>query len=230
MTHNQNLQNYLSSLQSDSMYSGMDGDEGEITIGYDGNSMGGGVQATSQPYILSITNSSSVSTVTAIVFGYVDYSAASNYGSPAAVTITNSQGGTYARLLVQSNTKPFNIAKFKFISTNTTQLTQTITVFHVNANGDLFSSPMTLAAENSMFRQDTTILDVTRNVLIDANTYLSIPILASATLTIVMYPTEISSISAPIMGGSITKGYAAPSALSASGTNVVIKTTAPVRR
>ena len=234
MNHNQELQNYLRSLESDTRFSGMN-DEGEISIGYDGandfsRADGGyGMVATSQPYVLSIANSSSAVTQTAILFGYTDYSVATNYGSQNAITITNTQGGTYARLLVQSQAQPFNISKWKFISTNSTQLNQTVTISHVNADGSTYSVPLTLAVEQSMFSQNTTVLDVERNLFIDANTYLSIPILASATLQVVMYPTEIANVGRPIIGGSIVRGFQAPSVLSNSGNNVVIKTTAPVR-
>ena len=73
MNHNQELQNYLRSLESDTRFSGMN-DEGEISIGYDGANDfsradgGSGMVATSQPYVLSIANSSSSVSQTAILF------------------------------------------------------------------------------------------------------------------------------------------------------------------
>ena len=65
--------------------------------------------AVSDPYVIQYDNTIGTD-VTAILFGYNDYFGVTNYGNPSpAVAITNLQGGTYGRLIAQSNNKFFKI-------------------------------------------------------------------------------------------------------------------------
>ena len=88
------------------------------------NAGGNQAQETSDPYILQYVNTTTAD-VTAILFGANDYAQSTNYGNPTAVVITSLQGGTYGRLIAQSNNKFFKIGKWRFQSATTAQLQQT---------------------------------------------------------------------------------------------------------
>jgi hypothetical protein len=158
------IHNYISGTERMSGYDSYDSGEGDMAYfddseGFDGDTqdysgdMGmsyanGGSQnvGISDPYVISYQNTTTTN-VTAILFGYNDYFGATNYGNPAAVVITNLQGGTYGRLIAQSNNKFFKIGKWRFQSTVPSQLQQTLTINHVDANGKQYSTPLNLSSK-----------------------------------------------------------------------------------
>ena len=88
----------------------MDGDLDEMSF-----ASGSPMRAThvSDPYVIQYENTTA-GTLTAVLYGYNDYFGASNYGNPTGIVITNLQGGTYGRLIAQSNNKFFKIGKWRF--------------------------------------------------------------------------------------------------------------------
>ena len=93
--------------------------------------------AVSDPYVIQYVNTTA-GNLTAVLFGYNDNFGAANFGNPAGITITNLQGGTYGRLIAQSNNKFFKIGKWRFQSASAAQLQQTLQLTHVDANGNMF--------------------------------------------------------------------------------------------
>ncbi|MDO6749823.1 hypothetical protein, partial [Gilvimarinus sp. 1_MG-2023] len=82
--------------------------------------------------------------------------------NPVNIVISNLQGGTYGRLIDQSNNKFFKIGKWRFQSTNASQLSQTLTINHVDANGKQYSTPFNLSIARDAYQQQSDILDVTK--------------------------------------------------------------------
>lgn len=245
------IHNYISGTERMSGYDSYDSAEGDMSYfddseGFDGDSFAaadgdysgdagmsyatGGSQnvGISDPYVISYQNTTT-SNVTAILFGYNDYFGATNYGNPTAVVITNLQGGTYGRLIAQSNNKFFKIGKWRFQSTVPSQLQQTLTIYHVDANGKQYSTPLNLSIMRDAYQQQSDILDVTKPVTVDGNTYVTFTLIASTTLTISMFPVAVLSGKAKLNGGAYDNTARAPRLSGKNVAPVIIQTTQSVK-
>ena len=184
--------------------------------------------AVSDPYVIQYNNSTT-NDVTAYLFGYNDYFGATNYGNPAAVTITNLQGGTYGRLIAQSQNKPFKIGKWRFQSATASQLQQTLSINHVDANGKQYSVPLNLSIMRDAYQQQSDIIDVTKPVTVDGDTYISFTLKASTTFVISMFPVAILSGKAKLNGGAYDNTARAPRLSGKNVAPVIIQTSAAVQ-
>jgi hypothetical protein len=185
--------------------------------------------AVSDPYVIQYQNTDTTNDVTAYLFGYNDFAIATNYGNPTAVVITNLQGGTYGRLITQSNNKPFKIGKWRFQSANTSQLQQTLSVNHVDANGKQYSVPLNLSIMRDAYQQQSDIIDVTKPVSVDGDTFVSFTLKAGATFVISMFPIAILSGKAKLNGGSFDNSARAPRLSGKNVAPVIIQTSQDVR-
>lgn len=224
--------------------SGFDDYEGDMNYfddgdydGFDGDSWnyaGGSPQATSvsDPYVIQYQNTTTTAT-TAYIFGYNDYfgsgTANGGFGNPVSVVITNLQGGTYGRLIAQSNNKNFKIGKWRFQSTTSAQLQVTMNINHVDANGKTMTTPLNLSIMRDAYQQQSDIIDVTKVVTIDANTFVTFTLQGSATLVISMFPVAILSGKAELNGGAYLNNARAPRLSGKNVAPVIIQTTQDVR-
>jgi len=242
------IHNYISGTERMSGYDSYDSAEGDMSYfddseGFDGDSSADGYSGDdamsyatggsqnvgiSDPYVISYQNTTS-SNVTAILFGYNDYFGSTNYGNPTAVVITNLQGGTYGRLIAQSNNKFFKIGKWRFQSTVPSQLQQTLTINHVDANGKQYSTPLNLSIMRDAYQQQSDILDVTKPVTVDGNTYVTFTLIGSTTLTISMFPVAVLSGKAKLNGGAYDNTARAPRLSGKNVAPVIIQTTQSVK-
>ena len=194
----------------------------------------------SDPYVIQYQNTTA-SDVTAILFGYNDYfnaaapagfNGVTNYGNPAAVIITNLMTGTtagYTRLIAQSNNKNFKIGKWRFQSTTASQLQITMQVTYVDANGNSTIKPMNLSIMKDSYQQQSDQIDITKTVTVDANTYISFTLKASATLVITMFPVAIISGKARLNGGQGIANLKAPRLSALNTAPVIIQTNQDVK-
>ena len=188
----------------------------------------GAHSALADPYVIQYVNGGT-SDVTATLFGYNDNFNATNFGNPSIITITNLQGGTYGRMIAQSNNKFFKIGKWRFQSSTSAQLTQTFSLTHVDANGKTYSTPLNLSIEKDAYQFQTDILDVTKVLTIDGNTYLTFTLKASATLVISMWPVAILSGKAKLNGGVNLNTAKAPRLSGKNVSPVIIQTSQDVK-
>jgi hypothetical protein len=210
--------------------SSFDGDDfsyaGDDAMSYASGSANVGV---SDPYVIQYYNSSTA-TLTAILFGYNDYFGVTNYGNPSPqVAITNLQGGTYGRLIAQSNNKFFKIGKWRFQSNTPSQLQQTLTINHVDANGKQYSTPLNLSIMRDAYQQQSDILDVTKPVTVDGNTYITFPIIGATYFVISMFPVAVLSGKAKLNGGAYDNTARAPRLSGKNVAPVIIQTSQSVK-
>jgi len=209
--------------------SSFDGDDFSSAGGDDMSYAGGNRSvAVSDPYVIQYQNTSTTD-VTAILFGYNDYFGATNYGNPTAVILTNLQGGTYGRLISQSNNKFFKIGKWRFQSGTTSQLQQTLTINHVDANGKQYSTPLNLSIMRDAYQQQSDIIDVTKPVTVDGNTYVTFTLKAATTFVISMFPVAVLSGKAKLNGGTYDNTARAPRLSGKNVAPVIIQTTQNVK-
>ncbi len=190
-----------------------------------------GAMPVSDPYILQYQNTTT-NNVTAIIFGYNDYFNQPNFGNSAAVVITNLQTGTiagYGRMISQSNNKNFKIGKWRFQSSTSSQLQITLQLTHVDANGKQMITPLNLSVQRDAYQQQNDILDVTKVLTVDANTYISFTLIASATIVISMYPVDILSGKAKLNGGNTLNKARAPRLSAKNVAPVIIQTSQGVQ-
>lgn len=201
----------------------------------DGMSYAGGApgaqSAVSDPYVIQYNNTDVVPH-TAILFGYNDYFNVANFGNNATVIITNLQTGTiagYGRMIAQSNNKFFVIGKWRFQCTTAAQLQVTLNINHVDANGKTYTTPLNLSIMRDAYQQQSDIIDITKPVTIDGNTFITFNLLAGAILTISMFPTSVISGKAKLNGGTSVNSARAPRLSGKNVAPVIIQTTQDVK-
>jgi hypothetical protein len=212
------------SFFDDSDGSNFDGDDMSFADGASASH----AQVVSDPYVLSYNNTTTAD-VTATLFGFNDNFGQTNFGNPTAVIITNIQGGTYGRLIAQSNNKQFVIGKWRFQCSTSSQLQQTLSINHVDGNGKSYITPLNLSVARDAYQQQADIIDVTKPVTFDGNTFITFTLKASAVLTISMYPVRVISAKAQLNGGHDLHSARAPRLSGKNVAPVIIQTTQDVR-
>jgi len=240
----------LSAINSTEKFSGYDGDEMSYFDDMDNfdddasyfddapndmNNMSyaGGNQSisVSDPYVISYNNSTA-GNLTAILFGYNDYFNVANYGNNVGIVITNVQTGTtagYGRMIAQSNNKFFKIGKWRFQSTSSPQLQVTMNIYHVDANGKQYITPLNLSIMRDAYQQQSDIIDVTKQVTVDGNTYCTFLLYGFATVTISMFPVAVISGKAKLNGGNSLNSARAPRLSGKNVAPVIIQTSQNVK-
>jgi hypothetical protein len=237
--HEQELRGYIDGTERMSGFDSYDSAEGDMDYfdgdsmdNFDGDSMsyatGRASVSVADPYVLNYTNTTS-SDVTAYLFGFNDFIGVANGGNVAAVVVTNLQGGTYGRLLAQSNNKPFKISKWRFKSATASQLEQTLTFTHYDGNGKSYNSPFNLSIERDSYQQLSDQIDATKPLTVDGNTQVSFTLKGSASLTITMFPTSLMSPKAQLNGSQMLHNSRAPRLSGKNVSPVIIQTSQDVK-
>jgi hypothetical protein len=142
------------------------------------------------PYQVTVENTTS-GTLTAVLFGKNEYLLSTNYGSATGIIVTPAQTNvSYLFLLQQSSDQPFETSLIRIQSSNTTQITQILTVTVLDANGQSATLPIITQSYFSSYQQQSGILDVPYSLKIDGNTSVSFPVLATTTVIITFFPAE----------------------------------------
>lgn len=172
--------------------------------------------AASDPYVLTITNSSTSNNLVATLFGgYVnsDTKTVTNFGNSTDLTITPASGASYYALLMQSMSNPFMIYSWRLDADTVSQLSQTLYVNYTNAgNGKLARIPINMNVRRNLYYNSDKGLEFVYPIKVDGNTYFTITILAKSSLTLTMFPQAVAD-QTQALGGNVarlTKEYQIP--------------------
>lgn len=236
---------YLNAIARTENMSGMDGEFAEEggsffegmddSYGADGGeyyaSGASAPVAYSNPYVISVENTGTTS-ATATVFGFNQTLGQTNFGNPTQIVITDLISGTtagYALLMGQSQNKPFKIGKWRFKSSSSTALEQTISIQRTDASGFAQSRPLLLSQMVDAYQYQANILESKSVLTVDGNTFFTILIPASSSITISMYPVAIASVRNEIQTGKLISTSVAPRLSAKNAPITVINTNESVK-
>lgn len=213
------MKNYFSDAQnfandSYSNYDGWDnmGGEGyDYADDYNYASEGIGAEAkASLPFIINIANSTT-DDVSGVVFlgSNSNLFGASNFGNVAAITITMDNGNvTYTEFLESIKSEPFKVGLMYLQSANASQPFKQLVIAYREPNGREVTMPVSPALDPMQQQGGVTI--VRHKFPVNAFTKITTTILASATLTVRLYPSEQLDVSRGLSGRSVGKNYTKP--------------------
>tara|TARA_Y100000114_G_scaffold156344_1_gene183214 strand:- start:2005 stop:2718 length:714 start_codon:yes stop_codon:yes gene_type:complete len=167
--------------------------------------------AASLPFVINIANSSTAAVTGVKIMGAnASLSATgSNFGNVAAITITMDNGTvTYGQFLQSIISEPFRVGLMYLQSTTANQPFNQITISYTEPNGRVVTTPVTPALDPMQQQSGVTV--VRQMFPVNANTELQTTILAEATLTLRLYPSEQLDISRTLSGLGAGKSYGAP--------------------
>lgn len=177
----------------------------------DGASIAPAAVSTSQPYIFSIANSASVAVSGVVILGANQNttSTSTNFGNPAAITITMLNANvSYAQFLQALKSTSFQVGMIYMQSSNTTQPFTTLTVSQTELNGN--TSQLVYQPALNPDQQQNTVSTMKVRLNVNAFTQLSIQIEANATLQLRLYPQELIDVSRAMIGQSASRQFKNP--------------------
>jgi len=194
-----------------SNYGGNDWSNLAYDSGY--NYAEGGASASpkaSLPFIVNVENTTAADVASVNILGSnSNLFGATNFGNPAAIVITMDNGDvTYTEFLESIKSEPFKVGLLYLQSANTSQPFKQITIEYREPNGRKVTLPVTPALDP--MQQQSTVTIVRHQFPVNAFTKLQTTILASATLTLRLYPSEQLDISRGLIGRSVAKDYSRP--------------------
>ena len=189
--------NEMTNYAGDSEFLGIDGSGGSSA------GLGG---STSQPYILSVANSTTAAVGSVKLFNAYGNLQATNQGNVAAITISMGISGlTYLEMLYQSMNKPFTIGLTYLSSANASQVLETLKISQKDINGN--ESQKTVAPTIGPYQQQE-FVTISQ-------------ILGSATLSMYLYPAENVAAGRALTGGQVVKGFSNPDVVKRDQVQVV---------
>lgn len=219
------FRNYFKQAQEDANnnFFHFDGSEDDFNFADDYSSFDGdndfmmatGAEAapTSQPYIVVVKNTSTVSDIAGVtVLGAFSNlgSAAPAYNNPAGISITMGISGiTYTEFLYQSMQKPFVVGLTYLQSGSANQVLETLTLIAKDVNGNV--SQKTLVPTVDPYQQQNSIVQIKFNYKIDGFTSIVISnVLAGQTAKIYLYPADVFSAARVLTGQRSVAAYGNP--------------------
>ncbi len=172
---------------------------GQSTPGCDPN-----IVEDSQPFILSIANSTTTAVAGVILLdaNTATLPTTTNFGNAAAITITLQNGNlTYGQFLNQIKAKPFRVAQLMLNSTTASQVLNSITFTTFDTFGAQTVFSKTPYLNPFQNQSGSTIVDYPFTV--DGNTKLAINISASATLILYLFPNKVYDFGRGLVGRNV---------------------------
>jgi hypothetical protein len=207
------MESYFSDAQNfaNDTYSNYDGWDEMAGGEYDYASAGVGAEAkASLPFIINIANSTTDDVANVVFLGAnSNLFNATNFGNPAAITITMDNGTvTYTEFLESIKSEPFKVGLMYLQSANTSQPFKQLVIAYREPNGREVTMPVSPALDPMQQQGGVTI--VRHKFPVNAFTKITTTILASATLTVRLYPSEQLDVSRGLSGRPVGKPYSKP--------------------
>lgn len=213
------MRNYFdeASMNAYENYSNYGGDEwNNMVDSYDyagGNEYANGGAAnakSSLPFIINVANSTTDDVSSVVILGSnANLFGATNFGNAAAITITMDNGDvTYTEFLESIKSEPFKVGLMYLQSSNTSQPFKQLDINYREPNGRSVTLPVSPALDPMQNQAGVTI--VRHQYPVNAFTKITTTILASATLTLRLYPSEQIDVSRGLVGRDVAKGYTRP--------------------
>lgn len=196
---------------------------GDDFLNQDASPMGASAP-TSQPYIISITNTGSAVPNFDVLGSFEKLGSATfANGNLVSGNVTISSGVpsiNYQQMLYQFQVTPFSIGLTYIQSTNASQLLEVISVNTRDSNGNLAQKPLIPIIDP--YQQQTTVLAMRQAYRIDGFTKLIISnVLASATVKLYLYPSDNINIARSLAGRSASREFASPGIVKAQPVKVI---------
>lgn len=174
---------------------------------------GVGFVPTSQPYIISVQNTNTTTAVSSvsILDAYTQLGESSPaFGNGVNIAITSGLSNvTYTQLLRQLADKPIMVGMTYIQSSNATQVLETVTVQHNDANGNTASSTITPTLDPN--QQQSGVITNYLNYRVDGYTKLTLnQVLANTTVKIYLYPKTKVDLAMGTVGANIDRSYSSP--------------------
>jgi hypothetical protein len=199
---------------------------GEDFFGADGSAnMGAPSAPTSQPYIITITNTGAAVSAFEVLGSYefLDNAGFSNAGSLTigSVTIASAiPNVTYRQMLYQFMISPYSTGLTYIQSATTNQVLETISVNTKDANGNIAQKVFVPTVDPYQFQ--STIIAMKFGYRIDGYTKLIIQnILANATLKLYFYPADNINLARGLAGRPVSREYGSPGIVKAQTVKVI---------
>lgn len=195
-----------------SNYDGWDNaDSYDYADDYNYASQGVGTEAkASLPFIINLANSTTDDVADVVFLGSnSNLFGATNFGNAAAITTTMDNGNvTYTEFLESVKSEPFKVGLMYLQSANTSQPFKQLVITYREPNGREVTLPVSPALDPMQQQGGVTI--VRHQFPVNAFTKITTTILASATLTVRLYPEEQLDISRGLSGRSVGKNFTRP--------------------
>jgi len=187
---------------------GWDQADGGELINADGGSTAhkNGV-TTSDPYVIRVANANAADT-NATVFGSWDNRNAANFGNPAGITITCTNGITYGFLLGMTENKVFKIGKIyiEAITGSNSVVTAVLSTVTKDGNGNIDTRPKYPKKDPN--QQQAGLLEFYSTLNINGGVSWTVTIPALTTVEYTIYPMNTVNIARALNGGAPMAGYA----------------------
>lgn len=166
----------------------------------------------SEPYNFVIYNSATTAISNVVLLGGYENTAASvtNFGNDAAISVTMDNGTiTYGVFLESIKSQYFNVGQIYIASSNSSQITKTLTVTYKESQGKTTTLPI-FPKLDAMQNLDT-VLNVWTQFPVDGYTKLTISsVIASTTVNISLYPMAVIDTANTLVGRTAQTVYRAP--------------------
>lgn len=158
----------------------------------------------------TVVNTSTTATATCVMFGGNVWLSSATFGSDATITITPDYSVSYPQVLRDTAINPFTVGMIRMQSSNTSQVTQGITVVSTNIYGATASDPINMVTAISEYQYNNQIARSTKSFDLTGDVYFSFPVLASTTVTVSVYTKKKVNVARALEGRPSFGIYGAP--------------------
>jgi len=208
------MKNYFKQAENHSMetFSNYGGDWNSFDDQYNYANGGAGQAKASLPFTLNVENTTASTVADVVLLGAnSNLFGATNFGNPAAIVITMSNGTvTYTEFLESIKSEPFKVGMMyiQTIAGSTAQPFEQFSIEYKEPNGRLVSTPVSPAIDPMQNQTGVTIINY--QYTINAFTKITTDILASTTVAYRFYPQAQMDMARSLAGQSVDKMYTKP--------------------